>query len=543
MRTKVWTASALAVVMSLSMLVAACAPAAPVQTPQQPVAQQSATTAAQPGAQPAQPGVEPAPTAAAPKSGGELRIGWEVNFATLDHRRTPSNSVRDAVNYIHETLFMIQDGELVPWLVEDYQFSADGRTLTLRLREGIVFHDGTPFDAAAVKYNLDWFRSPQEGWQFRHLAADISEVLTPDAYTVEIHMEKPNMFLREVLALQSFAIVSPAADQANPGDYSRNVAGTGPFKLSSWTPERLVLDRNPDYWGPTVYLDRITFRVIPDSSARAIALEAGDVDVARVIPYNDVERLQAMPDVEVLVVDGYRSTMLFMNNRRPPFDNPKVRQAMILATNRDLYSQTIFSGLARNATNIYGPGLPDRIDLGIRPYDPERAKQLLAEAGYADGFDLEIATAPSWELDVVAQAVAADLQRVGIRVSIQSMEFNSLITYFQRPDSPFQMVTMVMQPLIPTAWNILSDHRSGVGRNAVGYANPEIDRLVAESAATVDPDKRRELLAEGQRLLWQEVARGALVHLPVTTAYRPHVKNLIHTEFDALRAQWSWLDR
>lgn len=535
MEKKMWKSVTLAVAITFAVVLAACGGSKPAQAPAGQDAPQAGAAAAQPGAAPAQP--------AAPRSGGELRIGWDVNLPTLDHRRTPSNSVRDAVNYVHETLFVIKDGKMEPWLAEDYQYSPDGRTLTLKLRQGITFHDGTPFDAAAVKYNLDWFRQPQEGWQFQHLAAGISEVLTPDDRTVEIRLAKPNMFLREILALQSFALVSPRADQADPGNYSRHIAGTGPFKLASWTPERLVLDRNPDYWGPKVHLDRITIRAIPDPSARAIALEAGDVDVARVIPYNDVERLQALPDVDVLVVDGFRSSMLFMNNRRPPFDSVKVRQAMIMATNRELYSQTIFSGLAKNATNIFGPGLPDRIDLGTRPYDPERAKQLLAEAGYPNGFEVEIAMSPVWEMDAVAEAVAADLQKIGVRAKIQPMEFSSLITYFQKPDSPFQMVSMVMQPLIPTAWNMLSDHKTGVGRNAPGYSNPDVDRLMDEAAAEVDPDKRAGMLAEGQKILWEEVGRGALVHLPITTAYRTHVNGLEHSEFDVLRAPWAWIDR
>ncbi len=530
MRTNLWKTTGPAVVVALSLMVAACASPAPE-------AQKSSATPATPEATSAQ------PQAPSPKAGGELRIGWDVNFPTIDHRRTPSNSVRDASNYIHETLFNVQFGKLTPWLVDKYEFSPDGSSLTLHLHQGIKFHDGSPFNAEAVKYNLEWFRAAHEGWQFRHLAADIREVLTPDNDTVEIRLAKPNMFLPEILAHQALAIVSPAADQADPKQYDRQAAGTGPFKLASRTAAQLVLDRNPDYWGPKVYLDRITFQSIPDPSARAIALEAGDVDVARAMPHNDVNRLKAMPNMDVLVVNGFRSMMLFMNNRKAPFDNVNVRKAVIMATNRDQYSQSVYNGLAKTATNLFGPGFPDRVALGTQPYDPEKAKQLLAEAGYPNGFDTVIATSASWEADVVAQAVAADLQRVGIRAKIQSMEFNSMVNYFQKKDTDYQMVTIAMQPLIPTAWNILTDHQTGVGRNAVLYSNPEIDRLTVESAATVDPDKRHQMLVQGQEILWREVPRGALMHLPLTTAYRTNVKNLEHTQFDALRAQWAWLDR
>nr|MBO2478386.1 glutathione ABC transporter substrate-binding protein [Bacillota bacterium] len=255
---------------------------------------------------------------------GRLIIASGTDAVTLDAHRITDSPSATVSEHITETLFeLTPDGRIVPHLVQSYEVSEDGLVWTLHLRQGIRFHDGTPFNAAAVKYNLERILDPANAVTFRFLISPITSVDVVDEDTVRLTTAAPFAPILAHLTHSSIGMLSPAALERYGEDIARNPVGTGPFRLKEWVRnDRIVLERNPDYWGEPPQIDEIVFRVVPEDGARMLMVQTGEADVAVRVPPDMVSVLERDPNVNVVFTPSVRTIYIGFNTYQRP-DRPK----------------------------------------------------------------------------------------------------------------------------------------------------------------------------------------------------------------------------
>ncbi|MEI4472338.1 ABC transporter substrate-binding protein [Frigidibacter sp. MR17.24] len=374
--------------------------------------------------------------------GGNMVVTYKDDVATLD----------PAIGYDWQNWSMIKsifDGlmdyvpgttELRPGLAESYDLSGDGLVFTFHLRKGVTFHNGREMTADDVKYSLDRVtnpetQSPGAGF-FASIAGydavasgeatGLSGVKVVDPATVEITLSRQDATFLHVMALNFASVVPKEAVEEFGADFGKHPVGTGAFSLASWTiGQSLVLEKNPGYWRDGVpYLDQITFEVGQEPVVALLRLQNGEVDVpGDGIPPAKFQEVMADPDQKARVVEGgqLHTGYITLNVTQPPFDKPEVRKAVNMAINKDRITQ-IINGRAVPATQPLPPSMPGYTEgYAGYAYDPAKAKEMLAGAGFADGFDTELFVMNTDPNPRIAQAIQADLKAVGITASIQAL--------------------------------------------------------------------------------------------------------------------------
>ena len=278
--------------------------------------------------------------------------------------------------------------EFVPALATEWSTSEDGRTWTFRLREGVKFHDGADFNAEAVKYNFERILDPEIGSPRRSMIEMVEKVEVVDEYTVAITTKTPfGPFLAQISSY-NLGMLSPTTAGERGKGYAQNPAGTGPFKLKAWEPgDTLIFEANQDYWGGKPAIDELVFRVVPEDSTRIMLLKSGDVDAIAGVPAFEVETLKGDQNVVLISLPGFRTIYVGMNCQQKPFDDPRVRQAVNYAIDRQAIVDHLLRGVATVGVGPESTSIPGSVK-DLPPYgrDVEKAKALLAEAGYPDGF-------------------------------------------------------------------------------------------------------------------------------------------------------------
>lgn len=446
---------------------------------------------------------------------------------------SPSYSV---LEHIYETLFSMNvDGELEPMLAESISAS-DETTYVIELREGISFTDGTPFNADAVKANLDWVLDVDNAAPFRFLITSIEEVTVVDDYTVQLSLTAPFAPLAAHLAHGALGMISPAALEQGADFLATNAIGTGPFVLAAWDrAEQVVLERNPDYWGPAPALDRVIFRVVVEDGARIVEIEAGTIDVAVRVPPAEIPRLQANPDIDLVITPGLRTIYIFFNVTAPPFDNVLVRQAANYAVDNQAIVESLFEGAALVSTAPFAPPIFGHAAQTPYSYDPDRARELLAEAGY-DGSTVVLyhPTGRYIQDALVADAVRAQLEEVGFDVELRTLEWTQYVPHVRRTvaegnDIQFAMLgwgtpTMDADYALYSLFHV-SQHPPGF--NGAFYDNPEVNALLEEARTTLDIEARRAAYAEAIGIIWEDAPWLFLYSEIQVTAVRNNVTGFI----------------
>jgi ABC-type transport system substrate-binding protein len=470
------------------------------------------------------------------KPGGNITITYKDDVATLD----------PAIGYDWQNWSMIKslfDGlmdyvpgttELRPGLAESYEISPDGLTFTFRLRPGVRFHNGREMTAEDVKYSLDRVttpatQSPGAGFfgsikGFDKMAdgsaTSLEGVTVVDPLTVRIELSRPDATFLHVMAL-NFASVVPkeAVDAAGP-DFGRKPVGTGAFRLAEWTTgQRLVFEKNPDYWRPGVpYLDSVTFEVGQEPIVALLRLQKGEVDVpGDGIPPAKFQEVMADPAQRAQVVEGgqLHTGYVTINVTIPPFDKVEVRRAVNMAINKDRIVQ-IINGRAVPATQPLPPSMPG-YTAGYAGYafDPEGARKLLAEAGLADGFDTELFVMNTDPNPRIAQAIQQDLAAVGIRAAIQSLAQANVIEAGGQGTAPLIWSGgMAWIADFPDPSNFYGPILGCAGAAPGGwnwskYCNEDLDKLATEADSLTDPARAAERLK-----LWSDVYMGVMADAP-----------------------------
>jgi len=484
-------------------------------------------------------------SALAAEQGGTLKYATGTDPNTLNPQFVTDVPTSRLVMNIHETLiYPSSDGVLEGVLAESWSVSPDKLTWTFKLREGVKFHDGTDFDAAAVKFNFDRIKDKATESPRASVAKAFTEINVVDSHTVEIRTESPFAAMQAQLSSYNLAIMSPTAVKKLGDDYARNPSGTGAFKLESWTPgEKLVLARFDDYWGENAHLDAVDVRFVPEDTSRVLMLLNGDVDVVANLPPAMSGRVEAGSNTKIIQKTGFRTIYLGLNTRMPPFDNLKVRQAVAHAINTDAIVKGILRGIGTRGGSFESPVIPgSRKDLQPYAFDVDKAKALLAEAGFPDGFSTKFFT-PTGRYPSdrqVAGAIQSQLQKIGITAQIESPDWGALRAALNKGDETPMFLMGKGSPTGDLDLTTRLTLKTGARMNNTNYSNPETDSLIDKQATLLDQDARYEVLSEILGNVYEDVPLVVLFYQNQLFGISKAVQDLDvnPNEFVGFRTAW-----
>ena len=473
----------------------------------------------------------------------KLTIAQGTDPLTMDPHHIVDSPTASVLEHMYETLVsMTPDGELEPGLAEDWIVSPDATLFTLTIREGVEFHDGEPLNAAAVKLNLDRRLDSEAGTQMAFLVAQIEEVTVVGEYTVQIKTKAPYAPMLSNLSHSNQAMVSPEALQASWDQAVTTPVGTGPFKFQSRVVgDSLTMVRNDDYWGRAPKLDEIVWRVIPDDSSRVLALETGEVDVIVRIPPLDISRLEAAAGIDVEVAPSVRTIYLGFNVRgEGPLSIPEVRQALNYAVNKGDIVEFVLGEVGRVSDAPISPGIFGYDDIMTYDYDPSLAEDMLDAAGFprdgGTGYRFEIELAPAvgrYYMDLeVATAAAADLEAIGIDVTLNTMDWGTYISWMLSTPEEAEIYMLGWGTITVDADYALfplfhSEQVRPAGFNLGGYSNTAVDALLETGRTTADPAVREDAYKDAMEIIMEDAPWLFLHSESQVVGMRTHVKGLV----------------
>lgn len=479
-----------------------------------------------------------------------LVFGRGGDSTSLDPSRVTEGETFKVTVNLFETLlnFGEQDTTVQPGLAKEYDTSEDGLTYTFELQEGVKFHDGTDFNAEAVVKNFErWANGNAEQYPyynsmfggFKDDEGHVIESVTADGdSTVVIKLKRPQAPFLKNIAMSMFAIASPAAFEKGDNEFERKPVGTGPFKFVEWKAnDTITIEKNEDYWQEGLpKLDRVIFKSIPDNSARLNSLLAGEIDLADGINPADGVKIEDNANLQLFERPSMNVGYLGLTVTREPFDKKEVRQAINYAIDKQTIIDSFFEGRAEVANNP----MPSSIsgyneDVEAYPYDPEKAKELLKEAGLENGFEMEL-----WAMPVprpympdgtkVAEVIQSNLADVGIKAKIVSYEWATYLEKASKGDADAFMLGWTGDNGDADNFLYVLLDEDNIGSNNYTYfKNEATHKLFIEAQTEVDEEKRNELYKQAQVILHEEAPWVPLAHsIPLLggakdlTGFKPH---------------------
>ncbi|MBP2242714.1 peptide/nickel transport system substrate-binding protein [Cytobacillus eiseniae] len=474
-------------------------------------------------------------------TGGTLVFGRGGDSTSLDPASTTEGEAFKVTVNLFETLinFGEQDTEIEAGLATEWDTSEDGLKHTLKLREGVKFHDGTDFNAEAVVFNFErWSAGNAEQFYYYNsqFGDKIDSVVAVDEYTVEFNLNTPIAPFYKNLAMSPFGIASPTAIETHGEKFQENPVGTGPFVFKEWKRnDRITIEKFADYWQEGLpKLDSVIFRSIPENSARLNALASGEVDLIDGVNFSDVPTIEGNPDLQVFERPTLNVAYLGLTNTRGPLQDKLVRQALNHAVDKTALIDAFYAGAADPAINPMPPvvaGYNDAVE--DYAYDPEKAKELLKEAGYENGFEMEL-----WAMPVprpympdgqkVAEALQANFAAIGVKAEIVSYEWG---TYLEKANNG-EADTFLL------GWTgdngdadnflyVLLDEDAIGSNNYTYYKNDEVHDLLLKAQASPDQAEREELYKQAQVIIKDDAPWIPLVHSRPILAGKAGISNFL----------------
>lgn len=466
-----------------------------------------------------------------PAPGGTLRIGITGGWATLDPPHYTNVSERQIFYSIYSPLFSLTPNFTIgPGLVRTWTISPDSLRLTFHLQPGARFQDGTPCDAAAVKFNIERTLDPATGSAFRTILAPIKDVRVVDPTTVGLALTAPFTPLLSWFTEGPGFMVSPAGVKKWGAQFGQHPAGTGPFAFAEWVKDdHITLRKFPGYWQQGLpYLDEVVYRPLNDETVKMANLRAGGLDLVDTVPAGEQHSIRSDPRFKTIIFPGTRWPMIRLNNALPPFDNKALRQAVSYAVDRVQIVTAIYFGQARPAYGPISPVYRDYYDPSIDRYsyghDPQKAKAKLAEGGRPNGFTFTLEIFASPEQTRLAELIRAHLAEVGIVANIQSYELTTLQARIT--GKRYEAVIGSWTPR-PDIDGTMYNHFSSRGNvNSMTYHNAAVDRLLEQTRTIANGPERVRLYRETQRLIVDDAPWVFLVFESLMTAMRTTVSGL-----------------
>lgn len=547
----------LSLLLVATVVLSACTAAAPAGAPAAPAADATAAPAAEAGTtDDSAPGPE--------DMDGTLIVGRGGDSVSLDAGTATDGESARVLGEIVEPLIRLEGTSTkpIPWLAESWE-TEDSQTWTFRLRQGVNFHDGTPFNAEAVKFNMDRWRDDTNefrlgrtfeyyGYEFGE-ALSIDEVNVIDDYTVEVVLSHPSSVLLNKLSLAfAFGMNSPTAIQEQGDTYGTPAGtsvGTGPFKFVEWVPDdRITVERNDEWWGPRPNLASIIWRSIPDNSARFAELQAGTIHQAD-LAQTDLELAAADANLQLYVQPSLSTGYIAFQQCIEPFDKLEVRQAIAHAVNWAALIPAFYGEYGELAGSFQPPAiLGSNPDIQPWEYNPDLAKELLAQAGLPDGFETEF-----WYIPVVrgyfpdskaiGEAIAADLAKVGINVTLQTEDWGAYLEDRLQGKFPMWMLGWGSDNGDPD--NFIGYHFAqvpgGEPRVEDCYVNDELGQLLIDGSTVADTAERETIYKQAEQIVHDDVARIPVVWATTPVVFRSDVKGYTPVVFRSWY-EYIWID-
>jgi|YNPBryantNP2012_1023418.scaffolds.fasta_scaffold03434_3 peptide/nickel transport system substrate-binding protein len=495
------------------------------------------------------PAVTPAPT----ELSGVMIVGRGGDTVGLDVGPQTDGESWRVIGEINEPLIRLEGTSTkpIPWLAESWE-TKDSQTWIFHLRKGVKFHNGNPFNAEVVKWNMDRWRDKNNKWRFgktfEYYDAEfgeesaITDVKVLDEYTVQVTLKQPSAVLLAKLSLAGvFSMVDPQEVMKQGEKYGTPASkpiGTGPFKFVEWVKDdHITLERNNEWWGGPPRIAKLIFRSIPDNSARFAELKAGTVFQAD-LAQTDLPAAAKDPNLTIYKTPALSTGYIAFQQCTPPFDKLEVRQAIAHAVNWAALIKPFYGEYGQLAGSFQPPAvLGSNPDVKPYEYNPAKAKELLAKAGLPNGFETDF-----WYIPVIrgyfpdskaiGEAIAADLAKVGIKVNLKTKDWGAYLEDRNNGKFPMWMLGWGSDNGDPDnylGWHFY--HDIGKPKKEDCYANDKVAQLLLEGRKEADIAKREKLYQEAEMLIHNDVARIPVVWVQGTVVMRNEVKGYIPVVF------------
>ncbi len=480
-------------------------------------------------------------------SGGTLVAAWAQDPVGLDPHKTSAYSSFQILENVLDTLVTTDDsGKIVPSLAESWDISDDGLTYTFHLRSGVEFSNGRAMTADDVVYTYTRMLDPDTGSGNAYKLGGVDSVTAPDASTVVMTLSEPNAALLSHLAIDKTVGII-AKEDVEDGTINTQPHGTGPFMITDFQPGTSVtLERNPNYWQDGLpYLDKVQINIIPDESVRRTSLVSGDVDWVISVPPQSVDQLKSQDGVTVDETPAGAYWYIGVNTDRSadsPLAKPEVRQAISFAINRDNVAAAAQFGLATPTQDPIPSSSPWAYDYSPYEYNPDKAKQMLADAGYPDGFSMEIMPTTQYEESIrAAQVIQSDLGKVGIKVDINTLEWAQWLE--EEGKGNYDTYVCSWNALVDPDDYFYAQHKTGEVFNFTGYSNDKVDQLLEQGRRTQGFDARKPIYQQVNQMIVDDAPYIYLYNPDNVNAFRDYVKGYQARSDQAIRFVTTWLDK
>ncbi len=509
-----------------------------------------------------------APAAAfAQKPGGTLVIGRPSDAISLDPQKATTAPEVWVYNNIFETLVVLDEKMQVrPVLAERWERVGD-KAMRFHLRKGVTFHDGTPFNAQAVKFTIERVIDPRSPARGRAWLGPVSGATVVDEHTVDILTSSPfGPLLNHLTMVFVVGIVSPDAVRKYGDDFGRNPVGTGPFKFEEWkSNQSITLARNDKYWGPKARLDKVVFRVIPEEGARTIAYDRGDLDMLLRAAPIEMARLKQDRKTQVVENAGLRVVYIGFNTATPPMNDVRVRRAIAHAIDVKGINDYVVENAMLPARGVIAPAVFGFKDTQLPEkyaFNPELSRKLFTDAGYTRGPDgiwqkggkpLEVTFWGSEGRDLkdreITEAVQAQLTKAGVKVNFQRFEFGAFLAALRKEVPEYDLfqlgwVTMTGDGDFGLYASFHSGNIPPKGTQYPRYKNPEVDRLLDQARASFDAAVREAAYGKALEQITNDVVWVPIYQTKESVVMRTYVKGYVgHPAEYYLRLGTVWLDK
>ncbi len=447
----------------------------------------------------------------------DVVIGLDANIIGLDPADLNDNLSMTATRTMLQGLYGFdKDMKMIPVLAEGYTANDAATEFTIRLRKGIAFHDGAPFNAEAVKISFDRARNPENRLKRASLYSPIDHIDVVDEHTVRIVLKAPFGAFINNLAHAAFAISSPKAIATWGKDLARHPTGTGPYKFVSWQTDTFKVVRNEAYWKPGMpKVDSITIRSVPENGSRLAMLQAGEAQFIYPLPSEMARAIEKSPAIDVVAAKSIFARYVALNTMRKPFDNPKVRQALNYAVDKVAMTKVVYTGYAEPLDAPLPRLLSGYASQGAAwPYDPAKAKALLAEAGYPNGFETTLWGGNTTISVRAMQFLQQQLAAVGVKANVEPLESGVASAKIWSVKTPEEATTLMQF----AGWSASTgDADWGIrplfgGKasfppvlfNTAYYSSEVVNAQIEAGLTTADPAKRAAAYRTAQAEIWKD---------------------------------------
>lgn len=447
--------------------------------------------------------------------GGPLKVLIKSDATSLDpHFITNLYTASIIYQKVYETLVVPDENmQIQPGLAKEWK-QIDDLTWEFKLQEGVKFHDGTDFNAEAVKKTFVRLLDPNTNSPQREKFSMIKEVKIIDDYTVQFLLSEPYAPLLSILAANEGSIMSPKLFDESPAQIAKSPVGTGPFKFEAWqTGKQITLVKNEEYWGEKPSINKVEFKVVPEDTTRLAAIETGEAHITDQVPVSEIERIENSTTMKLYRTDGLGAEFIGFRTHKPPFDNVLVRQAISHAIERDSIVSGVFNNVGKLGNSTMSPKVFG-YSKNVKPYeyDINKAKELLKEAGYPNGFEVTLFTPDIKERVNMAEVIQSQLKGIEVDVKVEMLEYGAYVATHEKGEG--HMFNSIWGNATGDGdynqYSLFHTNSIGAPGNFFHYSNPEVDKLLEAGRKEMDPEKRKEIYEKSQMIEMEDA-----VYIPI----------------------------